>query len=156
MGSMNIQQERRTNPYPWTWEIPTAVALMVVLVMTLALHAARAIANVLAGAGWRFPAREELFTSLPGLLGGDAGAGLVGPSGRYVSSGALWVWIVLTEVVVLVIVALVVRWGLAQWGPGRVQGMATAAESEQLLGISRLRRNAAIIRPDLHSKKGTR
>lgn len=156
MGSMNIQQDRRANPYPWTWEIPTAVALMVVLVVTLPLHAARTIANVVAGAGWQLPAREELFTSLPGLLDGDAGAGLVGSSGRYASPGALWMWIVLTEVVVLVVVALVLRWALAQWGPGRVQGMATAAESEQLLGISRLRRNAAIIRPDLHSKKGTR
>lgn len=156
MESMNLQQDRRANPYPWTWEIPTAVALMVVLVMTLAVHAARAIANAVAGAGWQLTVREELFTSLPGLLGGDAGAGLFGPSSRYASAGALWVWIVLTEVVVLVVVVLVLRWGLAQWGPGRVQGMATATESEQLLGISRLRRNAAIIRPDLHSKKGSR
>ena len=40
-------------------------------------------------------------------------------------------------------------WGLRRWGPGRMHGMASAAEAEQLLGISRLRRVAPIIRPDL-------
>jgi uncharacterized integral membrane protein len=71
---MRIQQERRTNPYPWTWEVPLLGLFMVVLVHVLALQPARAIANFLAGAGWQMPAQENLFTSVPGLLGGDAGA----------------------------------------------------------------------------------
>jgi len=150
---MRIQQERRTNPYPWTWEVPILVFLMVVLVHVIALQPARAIANLLTGAGWQLPAQENLFTSAPGLLGGDAGAGLDGP-GPYASSSALWTWVALTQLALLVAVVFTVVWAVKRWGRGRVQGMATAAEAEQLLGVSRLRRNAAVVRPDLYGHKG--
>jgi hypothetical protein len=60
----------------------------------------------------------------------------------------------LTELTVLVAVVVTVVWAARRWGPGRVQGMATAAEAEQLLGVSRLRRNAAVVRPDLYGQKG--
>lgn len=150
---MRIQQERRANPYPWTWEVPLLVSVMVILIHMLALQPARAIANFLAGAGWQVPARENLFTSAPRLLEGDAGAGLDG-SGPYASSSALWTWVGLTQLALLVAVVFTLLWATRRWGPGRVQGMATAAEAEQLLGVSRLRRNAAIIRPDLYGTKG--
>lgn len=150
---MRIQQERRTNPYPWTWEVPLLVFFMVVLVHVLALQPARVIANFLAGAGWQLPAQENLFTSVPGLLGGDAGTGLDGP-GPFASSSALWTWVGLTQLVLLIVVVFALVWAARRWGPGRVQGMATAAEAEQLLGVSRLRRNAGVIRPDLYGKKG--
>ncbi|KAA1397777.1 hypothetical protein [Aeromicrobium ginsengisoli] len=152
---MKIQHARRTNPYPWTWEIPALIVGAVLLAMGIALHLARAIANVFAGAGWQLTPRPALFSSLPRLIGGDAGAGLADEQTGYASSGVLWFWIAATELVVLVIVVLVLRWGLAQWGPGRIQGMASPSEAEQLLGLSRLRRNAPIIRPDLYAKKGT-
>lgn len=150
-----MQQARRTNPYPWTWEIPALIVGAVLLLMGIALHLARAIANLFAGAGWQLTPRPALFSSVPGLIGGDAGAGLIDAQIGYASSGALWFWIAATELVVLVIVVLVLRWGLAQWGPGRIQGMASPREAEQLLGRSRLRRNAPVIRPDLYAKKGT-
>ncbi|MBD8605380.1 hypothetical protein IFT73_00820 [Aeromicrobium sp. CFBP 8757] len=150
---MRIQQERRTNPYPWTWEVPLLGFFIVVLVHVLALQPARAIANLLAGAGWQMPSRENLFSSVPGLLGGDAGAGLAG-SGPYASSSALWTWVALAQLILLVVVIFTLVWAARRWGPGRVQGMATAAEAEQLLGVSRLRRNAAVVRPDLYGKRG--
>jgi len=150
---MRIQQERRTNPYPWTWEVPLVVFFMVVLVHVIALQPARAIANFLAGAGWQMPARGNLVTSVPGLLGGDASSGLNG-SGPYASPSALWTWVGLTQLAVLAAVVFMVVWAARKWGPGRVQGMASAAEAEQLLGVSRLRRNAAVVRPDLYGQKG--
>lgn len=149
-----MQHARRTNPYPWTWEIPATIISLVLLILGIAVHLARAIANLFAGAGWHLTPRPALFSSLPRLIGGDAGAGLADMPTGYASSGALWFWIATTELVVLVLVVLVLRWGLAQWGPGRIQGMASPAEAEQLLGLSRLRRNAPIIRPDLYAKKG--
>jgi len=152
---MKMQHARRTNPYPWTWEIPAAIIAVVLLVLGFALHLARAIANLFAGAGWQLTPRPALFSSLPRLIGGDAGSGLPDAQTGYASSGALWFWSAATELVVLVIVVLVLRRGLAQWGPGRIQGMASPSEAEELLGLSRLRRNGPVIRPDLYAKKGT-
>ncbi|GAA3524748.1 hypothetical protein GCM10022234_21930 [Aeromicrobium panaciterrae] len=149
---MKLQQARRTNPYPWTWEIPAAITAGALLVMALALHVARAIANVFAGGTFSFPARAALFSSLGDLLNGDATAGLPEYQAGHASSRELWFWIVVTELAVFTILGLILRWGMRQWGPGRIQGMASPSEADQLLGISRLRRNAAIIRPDLYEK----
>ena len=95
-----MQHARRTNPYPWTWEIPAAIIAVVLLVMGIALHLARAIANLFAGVGWQLTPRPALFSSLLGLIGGDAGAGLPDAPTGYASSGALWFWIAATELVV--------------------------------------------------------
>src|SRR5689334_2720487 len=115
---MKMQQARRTNPYPWTWEIPAAIVGLVLLLLAFALHLARAIANLLSGAGWQLTPRPALFSSLLRMIAGDAGAGLPDTPTGHASSGALWFWIATTELLVLAAVVLVLRWGLAQWGPG--------------------------------------
>ena len=152
---MRIQQARRTNPYPWTWEIPTAAIVVALLLMIFALHLARAIAYFVSGAGLQFTPRPMLFSAIPGLVTGDTGAGLAA-SGAHVTNGQLWIWIGQTELFVLLAMGVLVRSGLRRWGPGRIQGMATPNEAEQLLGVSRLRRNAQVIRPDLYAKAGRR
>lgn len=149
LRGMTLQHARRTSPYPWTWEIPAAIAAAVLLVMVLAVHLARAVANLWSTGTWQFTPRPSLFTSLPGILTGHAGAGLHSLS-EHASSGQLLFWIVTFELVALVAVVLALRSGLRRWGPGRIHGMASPAEAETLLGLSRLRRNAAVIRPDLH------
>ena len=148
-----MQQSRRTNPYPWTWEIPVAVLVAVLLVMVVALHIARAIANAIVGGGWQLTPRTALFSSLPELVTGDATAGLISTPDAHATANQLWVWIVLTEVVVLVAVTFVLLAVFRRWGPGRIQGMASPGEADRLLGIARLRRNAAMIRPDIYAKK---
>ena len=150
---MKLQQARRTNPYPWTWEIPVAVIVAVLLVMVVALHAARTIANAVVGGGWQFTPRSALFISLPNLVTGDASVGLVSVPKSYATAHEMWVWIALTELGVLVAIAFVMRTVLRQYGPGRIQGMASPSEAGRLLGTARLRRNAAMIRPDLYTKK---
>jgi hypothetical protein len=60
------------------------------------------------------------------------------------------VWIGVAEAVVLAALILLLRWGLRRWGPGRIHGMASPGQADRLLGQARLRRNAAVIRPDLH------
>lgn len=145
-----MQHARRTNPYPWTWEIPTAIIAAVLLIMVLAIHVARAIANLLTGGGWQLTPRAELFSSLPRLITGDAHAGLLETSGSVASSGQLWFWIVATEAAAMVMIAMVLRWGLARWGPDRIRGMASPAEADHLLSVARLRHSAAMIRPDLY------
>jgi hypothetical protein len=144
------QRSRRHNPYPWTWEIPLATVLAVLVLMIFGAHLGRAIANVVAGSDWRFPNRVDLFSSLPGVLSGDAAAGLIDLDGPVASpSIALWC-VAATELILLAAALLLLKLCLDRWGPGRMSGVATAGEAERLLGVTRLRRNRRIVRPDLY------
>ena len=150
------QQSRRHDPYPWTWEIPVGIALVILIVLVCGVHLGRGIANVLAGAGWAFPTRVELFRSLPAVLAGDAAAGLDGLTGSMPSPSAVWIWVVATEVMLLGLSVLVLKLVLDRWGPGRLRGMASRGEAERLLGVTRLRKVRAVVRPDLYRKKSGR
>ena len=144
-----MQRSRRTNPYPFTWEIPVALSVAALLLLLLGVQAGRSVANVLAGNGWHLVDRAQLFSSLGGIFAGSADAGLTGvqdPAGP----GLLWSCIGFLELVVLVACMVVLKWGLNRWGPGRLQGMATRSEAEALLGTTRLRKHAKVIRPDLY------
>ena len=144
------QHSRRHDPYPWNWELPLGLLAATLLLMTTGVHLGRAIANLLAGGGWQFPARADLFTTVIDVLAGDAAAGLPLATDPVASRAALTVSIVLTELAIVVISVLVLKSVLDRWGPGRMKGMASRAEAEQLLGVTRLRRNSAVIRPDLY------
>ena len=151
-----MQRSRRGDPYPFTWEIPAAIIASVLLVLVLGAHIGRAAANLLAGAGWGWPAQAELFRSLPGVLGGDGGAGLPGTHHEGAGRSALWTWIGVTELLLAGLLASALMIGLDRWGPQRVQGMATCAEAEQMLGRTRLRKASAVVRPDLYGKQRSR
>ena len=147
-----MQRARRNDPYPFTWEIPAAIIAGVLLVLVLGVHIGRGAATLLAGAGWGWPVREELFSSLPGILGGDGGAGLPRTFRGSIGPTTLWTSIGITELLLLVVLGCALKVGLDRWGPHRVQGMATRAEAEQMLGRTRLRKASAVVRPDLYGK----
>lgn len=148
-----MQRSRRVNPHTTTWEIPLAAVVVVVLLFILGVHAGRAGANLIAGAGLHFPPREELFVSVFPALGGDAGAGLVPRPDHVAGVTATRIWIGIVEVLNLALMLWASKIAWDRWGPSRVHGMATRTEAEKLLGRSRLRRNAAVIRPDLYGKR---
>lgn len=153
-----MQRSRRTNPYPHTWEIPVLGILALLLLLLLGLQAGRTAANLLAGNGWAFVPREGLFTSLGGIFGGDAASGLTGVSDP-ASAGLMWMCIAILEAMVLLGCVWVGKLALDRWGPGRMHGMATPEQAEDLLGRTRLRKHAKVIRPDLYgtaAKEGTR
>lgn len=58
------------------------------------------------------------------------------------------------ELLAVIVMGVAVKYGLDRWGPGRIQGMASKTEAEQLLGVARLRKVAPVVRPDLYG--GTR
>ena len=151
-----MQRSRRNDPYPFTWEIPAAIIAGVLLVLVLGVHIGRAAANLLAGAGWGWPAREELFRSLPGILGGDGAAGLPRAPHGGAGQSALWTSISACELLLLILLGWAFKVGLDRWGPHRVQGMATRAQAEQMLGLPRLRKASAVVRPDLYGKQRSR
>src|SRR5690606_37513406 len=146
-----MQQDSLKSPHPWTYEIPLAIVLTLVLVAVLGVHTGRAVANLLAGGGWAWPPATELFTSLPGLLRGDAGAGLTNP-GVVAEPGPLRAWVLITQAANLLDCLVLSVVAYRRWGPGRLRGMASRTEAASLLGLSRLRRHRAVIRPDLYGK----
>jgi hypothetical protein len=162
-----MQRERRRDPYPWTWEIPVGVTLAIVWVFVIGVQLGRSGANLLADAGWTWPAQDSatntafsspmgsaFWTSLPGVLAGHSDAGLMRPTPRGLAGpGLVWASVALTEVALLGAIVRAVVSVYRRWGPGRMRGMATAAEAERLLGVTRLRTVAGILRPDLYGKQ---
>ena len=145
-----MQRARRHDPHPTPWEVPLAIVVGSLLLFVVGAHLGRGIANLLSAGWWEFPDRADLFTSLPGLLEGDASTGLTAPHPTVAPAPMLWSCIAAVELAVLVSIIAGIRAGLRLWGHSRVQGLATREEAEQLLGRSRLRRHAAIVRPDLY------
>jgi hypothetical protein len=55
-----------------------------------------------------------------------------------------------TEVLLLAVGVWLSKLVLDRWGPGRLRGMASRGEAERLLGVTRLRKVRAVVRPDLY------
>lgn len=160
-----MQRDRRRDPYPWTWEPPAAATLVSLLAMVIGIQVGRSLANLAAGAGWTWTATDTssgrpgsplgaaFWTSIPDVLGGDAGAGLEPqPGGRLAGPELVWAAIAVTELAGLTATIWGIVYLCRRFGPGRMRGMATAAEAEQLLGVTRLRKVAGLVRPDLYGK----
>ena len=144
-----MQTERTRVPYPWTWEIPALIGVALIAAAILAAQLGRAAANLAAGAGWTWPSRGGVISSLPGVMMGDGAAGLSQAPARIAPAGVVVGWVIALELVTIVAVMVAGVWAARRWGPGRMRGMATIPEAQKVLGLERLRRNAAIIRPDL-------
>ncbi|WP_157598493.1 hypothetical protein [Phycicoccus sp. Root101] len=129
-----------------------AAIVATVLLLVLGIHTGRACANLVTGGGLTLPSRETLFTSVPRVIGGDAGAGLTGTAAHLAGPTALRVCVAVVEALVLALTVWAATVVLGRWGPGRIHGTATREEAERLLGRSRLRKVAAVVRPDLFGK----
>ena len=140
-----MQRERRQNPYPWTWEIPAGVACAVLLVLAIGVHLGNGLAHLTRGQGWTWPAQSQLFASIPTVLNSAPTTSRVGAQA----------WVITVEL--LLIGGL--GWGTVaswqRWGPSRLKGVATRDQAEQVLGSTRLRKVAPIVRPDLHPVRRT-
>ena len=144
-----MQRERVEDQYPWTWEIPLAVVCGVVVLGVVACQLGRSVANWFAGAGWRWPTPDKLVTSLPGLLAGDAAAGLSGVQ-HAASADVLWGWLSVVALIIITATAVVGVLAWRRWGRGRMRGMATITEAHELFGKDRLWKVRHVVRPDLY------
>lgn len=149
---MATQRERRTDPYPMTWEVPVAILAGSLLSLVLGVQLGRAMANLAAGAGWTWPATAQLFRSALGVLQGDAGAGL-NSAVLLAEQDALLAWVLGVDLVVMAAYVLLSWLYLRRWGPNRVLGLASADEARQLLGRQRLHAARKVIRPDLYGRR---
>lgn len=152
---MNLQTDRRHDPYPLTWEIPVGVLTLWLVLAALGTHLGRGLANLAAGAGWTWPAGRALFTSLPSTLTGNATAGLHPAPELPAPPSSVLGWVIATQLVLLTALVAATVVILRRWGPGRIRGMATPTEAELTLGLTRLRAASRIIRPDLYNHPST-
>jgi hypothetical protein len=65
----------------------------------------------------------------------------------------LWVCVVATELTLIAVCVFLLKLVLERWGPPRMKGMASSREAGRLLGVTRLRKNRAVVRPDLCQKR---
>lgn len=140
-------RQRPVDPYPWTWEGAAGFAAVLSLVLLASLQIGRSVALLLDGQGWRWPDAAALVSSVGGVLKGDAGSGLVGVG--HVERTLVWGSVGGVETIAMTLVVLVGLRMRASWGPDAVRGVATRSEAERLIGRSRLRRSASVLRPDL-------
>lgn len=155
-----MQQDRGSAPYPIGLEVALLSVCSVFCLMVLGVHTGRAVATVLAGGAWVWPVPQQLLVSVPAVLGGDPTAGLPaglssGSHGAGPALGLLHWSVVVVELVLLAVTG----WGgvaaLQRWGPARMKGVASRDEAEAVLGVSRLRKVRAIVRPDLYGTTAT-
>lgn len=139
-----MQRSRRHNPYPLTWEIPAGIAVFVVLMLALGVHAGNGLAHLTAGLGWIWPRQQDLFASIPAVLNSTGSA-----------PGGAGGWILAVELLNLAGLAWAAVTTWQRWGSERLKGMATPEQTEQVLGVRRLRKVAHVVRPDLHTHRAT-
>ena len=137
-----MQRARRHNPYPLTWEIPLGITCAILLTLAVGVHLGNALAHLTAGQPWAWPQPRDLFGSIPAILAAE-------PASTAVDRRT---WIVTVELLLTGSLGWAAYNTWQRWGPSRLKGMATSGQAEQVLGVRRLRKVAAIVRPDLHAR----
>ena len=144
----------RADVGPASWEVPAAAVLAWLAAAALLLPAGRGVAAVLDGGGWVWPTDgAALAASVGGLLVGDPDTGLdASQAAALPGTPAVY------AVIAVLLVAFLGASGGAVWAGRRLlgtpTGMADRSQVEQVLGRSRLRRAAAVVRPDLSAPAG--
>lgn len=152
-----MTRDRMRDSYPLTWEIPAAATCLLAVILVAGVHLGRAIANVTVTGRWMWPSPATVVGSLPGVLSGDARAGLAA-SGTTAVADAVWLQgcIAVTEAVLVAVIIVAAVWMLRRWSPNVTPGMASRSEVQQMLGVERLHKVRAVVRPDLYPERGKR
>ena len=156
---MTMQAQRR-DPQPMSrgGELALVMAAAALLLLALAALLGLGLASAVWGSGWVWPRGSDTIGAvLGGIMGGHPGDGLPSPLQAHVPGRAVvYSAVAGTELLMLTVTgtAGVLFWRYHRPGDAR-RGMATRAEAEQVLGLSRLRSTKAIIRPDLHRPHAT-
>jgi hypothetical protein len=109
----------------------------------------------LVGAGWQPPAIEDVFTTLPAFCTGDAAAGLPAFAGPVASPSSRAAWILAVEAVMIIAMVVGMKIGAGAVGSGSRRGHGQPSRGPNSCGLTRLRGNAPVIRPDLHPRKAS-
>jgi hypothetical protein len=153
MGNVfDAQHKRRGAPMKWTWEPFAAALLICVLVLFVATHLARSVANALV-LQYSFTPQRALFTCLDDLLALDAGCGMETTGGQTLRVAPTWLFgivLALTHLATIILLCYVAALWWRHCGPNRLKGMASEREVLEKLGVARLDREKHMIRPDIY------
>jgi len=143
-----------THTVPLTWEIPVAAAAITALLILVTPLLVQGVVGWAVTGVFAWPT-HELGPALLGLLHGRFGDGLAAEvSRRLPPDPVMWALTVLGEVVMLG-AALVAGLRIRDVAGGSKlrHGLATSAQAAQALGLPRLRKTAAVVRPDLYARR---
>jgi len=150
------RRDRFTNTAPTAGEFTVAVILGGLFFVLMTPLVVQGIVGWATTGVFAWP-NGHLLDAFGSLLHGHFGAGLR----RAVAAGlppdaAMWVFTILGEVLVLGAAAVVCLWMRELTGTSSRHGLATATQAAEALGLPRLRKSAAVIRPDLYARSGRR
>ena len=156
MSMERSRRDRFTNMAPTAGEFTIAVILAVLFLLLITPLVVQGIVGWATSGDFALP-NKHLLNAYGGLLHGHFGAGLR----RVVAAGlppdtVMWVLTVVGEVLVLGASVVVGMWMRDLTGTSSRHGLATPTQATKALGVPRLRRSAAVIRPDLYARSGRR
>lgn len=153
---MSMERSRRarfTNAAPTAGELTVAMLLAGVLCILLTPLIVQAVVSWATAGEFALP-KGHLLDAYGGLLHGHFGVGLPPAAAHALPSDAvMWVLTLLGEVLVLGATVVIGLWMRDLTGAGSRHGLATPAQAAEALGVPRLRKSAAVIRPDLYGQR---
>lgn len=155
---MTMPNQRQRDPMAWSrgGEVAVVVIAAVLLALALAALLGLALASACFGGGWVWPhGADTIGRVLGGLLSGHPGLGLATADAvRVPGRGAVYGCVAASEVLLIAAAIAAAVLALRWIRPGDARrGMASRFEAQRVLGQSRLRESARLIRPDLHHVK---
>lgn len=156
---MSMERSRRarfTNVAPTAGEFTVAVLLAGAFFFLLTPLVVQALVGWASSGTLALP-NGHLLEAYGGLLRGRFGGGLAdGVADALPSDAVMWGLTLLGEVLVLGAAVVVGMWMRDLTGTGSRHGLATPTQAAEALGLPRLRKSAAVIRPDLYARSGRR
>jgi hypothetical protein len=150
-----MSRHRAPDPQPIGRSSELAALALAGMLSVLALAASAGLGTAAAwfGGGWVWPPDIwHLVTTVAGLLSGHPGRGLPeADAARVPGPVPVYTCVAVAEFLTLTAVVAVGVMVGQLYAPGDTRrGMATRAEAARVLGVRRLRRTRAVIRPDLY------
>ena len=156
---MSMERSRRarfTNTAPTQGEFTVAALLAGLFFFLLTPLVVQALVAWTTAGVFALP-NGRLLQAYGSLLRGHFGVGLAGDvSGALPPDAVMWALTVLGEVLVIGSAVVIGMWMKDLTGAGSRHGLATPRQAAEALGVPRLRRSAAVIRPDLYARAGRR
>jgi hypothetical protein len=158
-GTMSMERSRRarlTNTAPTQGEFAVAVLLAGLFFFLLTPLVVQGLLAWTTAGVFALP-NGHLLQAYGGLLRGHFGVGLASEvSGALPPDAAMWALTVLGEVLMIGSAVVVGMWMRDLTGAGSRHGLATPTQAAEALGVPRLRKSAAVIRPDLYARSERR
>jgi len=156
MSMERSRRDRFTNIAPSAGEFTVAVLFAGLFFVLITPLVVQGVVGWATSGNFAWP-NGHLLDAYGGLLHGHFGAGLRrGVTAALPADAAMWVLTLLGEVLVLGAAVVVGMWMRDLTGTSSRHGLATPTQAAEALGIPRLRKSAAVIRPDLYARSGRR